>query len=173
MVIDLETTGLNPEEDEIIEFGAMKMIGHERTDTFNAIIMCEKSVPVSISRLTGIDNQMLRETGEPLNEVLIHFSEFVGDLPIVGHNIDFDRSFLLCSCAKCGCPAIVNRYVDTLSLARRLIKGVENYKLETLVARFGIESNGTHRSIRDCDLTALLYKKLINMIDADSKDTAI
>jgi len=170
VILDLETTGLNPEADEIIEIGAIKMIGHEKTDMFNALIVNDKPVPPGVTELTGIDAQMLKEAGEPLNEVLSRFSEFLGDLPIVGHNIDFDKSFLLNSCAKCGSPLIMNRCVDTLSLARRLLKGVESFKLDSLAAQLGIECNRNHRSISDCETTGILYRKLINMMDTGSEN---
>ena len=169
VVVDLETTGLNPETDDIIEIGAIKMLRHERIETFDAIIKTERSIPSGISEMTGINEQMLSDSGELLCDVLIKLSSFLGNLPIVGHNIDFDKSFLLNACAKCGCPLIVNRCIDTLSLARRLIKGVENHKLDTLAVRFGIERGKCHRGVNDCETTAQVYRKLIDLIDSGSE----
>jgi len=168
VVVDIETTGLNPDTDEIIEIGAIKMIGHERKDTFNALVSTKKSIPHSVSEITGITDQMIMDSGKKINDVLVAFLLFLGDLPIVGHNIDFDRSFLLNSCSSCGLPLIVNRSIDTLSLARRLIKEGQNYKLETLATRFSIEQNRYHRSISDCETTGLLYRKLLNLMESDS-----
>jgi len=173
VVVDLETTGFNPDADEIIEIGAIKMIGHEKTDVFNALVLSNNPIPASVSTFTGIDEHMIRETGESLNEVLASFSVFLGALPMVGHNIDFDKRFLLSAYAKCELSPLSNRCVDTLGLARRLVKGVENYKLETLATRFGIESSNNHRSVSDCDVTAQLYRKLIKMVDTGSEDVVI
>jgi len=173
VIVDLETTGLNPEVDEIIEIGAIKMIGYEKADIFQAFISNNKPIPHNVSRLTGIDEQMIHEAGKPISEVLAKFSEFISDLHVVGHNIDFDKRFLLNSYAKCGYNVITNRYVDTLSLSRRLIKGVESYKLNSLAKHLGIECSRSHRSISDCEATGQLYIKLLKMMDKGSEDAVI
>ena len=170
IIIDLETTGLNPEVDEIIEIGAIKMTGHVCADIFSSLVLTEKPISSSVLSLTGITNEMIKDTGAPLYDVLLRLSSFLGSLPIVGHNIDFDRSFLLNSCAKCGLPLIVNRCVDTMNLARKLVKDVENHKLNTLAERFGIDQTRSHRSISDCETTGRLYRKLINLIDSDPEN---
>jgi len=170
VVVDVETTGLNPETDDIIEIGAIKMIGNEKAGTYGSLILTEKPIPSNISELTGITDQIIRDSGALLNDVLSEFLVFLGDLPIVGHNIDFDRNFLLNSFAKCGCPIITNRCVDTMGIAKRIIKGGGSYKLETLAKRYGIEHNRLHRSMSDCETTAQLYKKLLNLMDSGSED---
>jgi CRISPR-associated protein Cas2 len=170
VILDLETTGLDAETDEIIEIGAIKMTGHERTDTFNMIVRTEKSISSSVTDLTGITEQMIMDLGFTLSEAVAKLSLFIGDLPIIGHNIDFDRGFLINACAKSGHPIIGNRSIDTLNMAKRLIKGDGNYKLEALAARFGIELNMQHRSINDCEVTGQLYRKLINLMDSDSEN---
>jgi len=173
VIVDLETTGLNPDVDEIIEIGAIKVIGHKKMETFNALIVCDKPIPTDVSELTGIDVQMLEEAGEPLNEVLVRFSEFLGELTIVGHNIDFDKRFLLNSCVKCGRPLIMNRFIDTLGMARRLLKGVDSFKLESLAAQLGIECHRSHRSMSDCETTGQLYRKLLIIMGASSESEVI
>lgn len=173
VVLDLETTGLNPEADEIIEIGAIKMIGHERTETLNFLILTGNFIPSEISELTGITSQMVNESGIALSEALGELSLFIGNLPIVGHNIDFDKSFLHDSYARCGLPLITNRCVDTLALARRIMKDGGNYKLETLARQLGIERSNYHRSIDDCETTGILYRKLLKLMEAGSENAVL
>jgi len=173
VVVDLETTGFNPDFDEILEIGAIKIEAHEKVDTFNALVSVNKPIPKNISKLTGINEDMIKDAGKPLDAVLLKFSEFLGDLPIVGHNVDFDKEFLQGAYAKCGSPPIPNRCIDTLVIAKRLMRGVESYKLEALAVQLGIECKRSHRSLSDCETTGQLYRKLLNMMVVGVKDSAI
>ncbi|HEX6122601.1 MAG TPA: 3'-5' exonuclease, partial [Ktedonobacterales bacterium] len=93
VALDLETTGLHPEHDAIIEIGAVKFAGDEVLDTFEALVAPAIPLPYRIQRLTGIAPAKLRGA-PPLVTVLPRLREFLGDLPLVGHNIPFDVAFL-------------------------------------------------------------------------------
>jgi CRISPR-associated protein Cas2 len=164
-VVDLETTGLNPEKDEIIEIGALKVVQHEAESSFSAFVRTAGSVPAEIEKLTGISEQMLLEKGEDLRVIFPRFVDFVGNLPIVSHNADFDCAFLRYACAECALPLFSNRCIDTLSLAKRVVSDVKDYKLPTLAAYFGIDTADRHRSADDCQTTYRLYEKLINLMN--------
>ena len=88
------------------------------------------------------------------------FFEFIKNAPLVSHNISFDRSFINEACRKAERDGIKNICKDTLSLARRRIKNVEDYKLKTLVEYFGIKVDEAHRALADCNMTYMLYEKL-------------
>ena len=165
VILDLETTGLSSDADEIIEIGVIKMLRHEAVDTFSALVLTEQSIPGEVSAMTGIDDQMISEAGMPLDNVLTELISFLGELPIVGHNIDFDKRFLINAYAKCGLPPIRSRCIDTLSLAKRLVRGCENYKLVSLAEEFGITHEERHRSLSDCETTGKLYRKLLDLMD--------
>jgi len=160
VVVDLETTGLSPEHDEIIEIGALKVRKHEVEGNFQSLIKIEREISKTVSQLTGITSELLHRAGDKIEAVLPKFLDFVGDLPVVIHNSDFDYSFLRIACERCGVPPFKNRRIDTHSLARRMIKQVPNYKLETLVKHLQIPVRRLHRSLDDCFAVMQLYQKL-------------
>lgn len=160
VVIDLETTGLSPDYDEIIEIGAVKVRNKEVAETFQSLVKIDRKIPEAVSKLTGITSELLQREGDSIELVLTRFLDFVGNLPVVVHNSDFDYSFLRNACEKCGLPLFKNRRIDTNSLARRIIKQAPNYKLETLVEYFQIPVKRHHRSLDDCFAVMQLYQKL-------------
>lgn len=164
VVIDIETTGLSPDRDEIIEIGAVKVINNEVADQYHSMVKIKGKLPSITSDLTGINDEILRKDGRPLNEVLPEFLEFAKDMPVIAHNSDFDYSFLRAACAKHNLPLFSNRRLDTLTLARRYIDNVRNYKLETLLEHFNIPYSKLHRSLGDCFATMQLFQKLNEFI---------
>jgi CRISPR-associated protein Cas2 len=160
VVIDLETTGLSPQRDEVMEIGAVKVQKGKVEATFQALVKINGKIPPSVSQLTGLTDEMLQTKGRLLQEVLTDFLSFVGELPVVAHNGDFDYAFLRTACANHGLPLFSNRRTDTLTLAKRWIEQIPDYKLETLVEHLSIPVNRLHRSLEDCFATMQLYEKL-------------
>jgi len=176
VVVDVETTGLNPEMDEIIEIGAVKVLNSEKQDTFHGLISVDVQISSAITSLTGITSEELKTSGQPLNTVLSKLIDFHDELPIIGHNLEFDKSFLDAACAKCDLPLLSNRCIDTLIFARRLFKNLGSYKLAALAEHFALSTSNDnigclgkpHRSLGDCETTHCLYQKLINYSDSSS-----
>ena len=166
VAIDVETTGLLVEYDQIIEIGAVKAIPGEPLDVFSALISITTSIPAAAVRITGITDEQLVAEGRPLCEVLPELLSFVGDLPVVSHNVSFDMSFLRAACERCGLPPMTNHCEDTLAMSRRWINEVENYKLGTLLAYFNLPFENTHRSREDCLGALRLYQKLIEICES-------
>ncbi|NLB41045.1 MAG: type I-E CRISPR-associated endoribonuclease Cas2 [Clostridiales bacterium] len=167
IVVDLETTGLSMVDNEIIEIGAVLVVGRETKSTFQRLIKAKGKIPPSIKALTGITNEILDREGSELSKVLKEFFEFVGDFPVISHNADFDYGFLRSACQSSNIPPFSNRCIDTLALARRLIDDVKDYKLATLLEYFEIDTDGLHRSFRDCLARQQLYEKLIELQESD------
>src|SRR5690606_36341240 len=94
VVIDVETTGLSPYQDEILEIGAIKVRNHEVIGQYQTLIKINGKIPQDVAKLTGITDEMLEQQGKPLKEALTEFIEFVQDLPVIVHNSDFDYAFL-------------------------------------------------------------------------------
>jgi CRISPR-associated protein Cas2 len=171
VVVDVETTGLDPDSDEIIEIGAIKVLNSEKNDTFHCLISTDVQISSEITSLTGITSDEIAMSGQPLNDALGKFLEFHDELPIVGHNLDFDRSFLDAACVKCNLSLLSNRWVDTIKLARRLVKNLGSYRLASLAEHFNLSSSGNdesslhrpHRSLGDCETTHSVYQKLMNL----------
>lgn len=160
VVIDIETTGLNIKTDTIIEIGALLIMDGRVESEYEALIMTERTIPVEIQRLTGIDNDILQKEGRDLNKALQELVAFAQDYPLVSHNIEFDHGFLCAALEKSALPELSNEYIDTLVLSRRLARGLPDYKLGSMLAHFDIVPNGMHRSSYDCQSTHELYQKL-------------
>lgn len=162
-VVDVETTGLNPTKHEIIELAAIVVDGGRVTREFQALIRISGTVPPHITTFTSITNEMLVSDGRPLTAALRNLLDFLGDLPIVSHNADFDYGFIRAACERNGIPLFANRCIDTLALARRLVENAANHKLGTLLAHFGLDTKPVHRGSSDCVATKALYEKLIEI----------
>lgn len=159
-VLDIETTGLDYVKDEIIEIGILKIRDDKIVDTLEVLIQVQRSVPEEIERLTGLTNEILSKQGISLEKAMIQVKTFIGDDVLVLHNASFDMQFLLKSLKKYQIELIRNQTIDTLSLARRKIDDVENYKLITLAQYFKIADEQKHRAIWDCKLIYGIYINL-------------
>ncbi len=145
IVADLETTGKSPDEDEILEIGAIKIVAGEICDTFQTLIRVGH-IPPPVTALTGITEDMPQEYGVAPKDALSAFLAFIAEMPLVMHNANFDMTFLIRACKKHGLPLFTNRSVDTLSLAKRYLRELPNHKLETIAVHFGIASPKSYTS---------------------------
>ena len=93
VLLDLETTGLNPAGDSIIEIGAIKVKEYDIVDTFEAFVKPPHPISYFITDLTGITNEMVKDAGS-IETVLPEFLRFVGSSLVMGHNVNFDINFL-------------------------------------------------------------------------------
>ena len=99
IAFDFETTGLSPDDDRIIEIAAIKFIDGNPVDRFVTLVNPQRPIDPFITDITGISDKMVKE--EPIElDVLDDFLEFLSDLPLVAHNISFDKSFLDAICKR-------------------------------------------------------------------------
>ena len=154
VVVDIETTGLSPENDRIIEIAAVKVSGDKVIDRFSTLVDPERHIDSYITNITGISDRMVK--GAPkIYEVMPRFIEFVGDMPILGHNvIRFDMRFL----ERAGSP--VPYCVDTLDIANHLHINSEGKSLTALCAYFNVTNDNAHRALSDCLATHGVYQKM-------------
>lgn len=160
-VIDIETTGLDPNRDEIIEIAALVVTkSYVPVMEFSTLVRPQRPVPPEITRLTGIEQRHLDERGKPLAEGLRRFSDFVGDLPLFAHHAEFDQAFLTRSAQLSGLT-LANPMHDTIYLARAAWPGLDSYKLSRLVEILRVPSLPTHRALDDAKaaLAVLLEAK--------------
>ena len=160
VAIDLETTGLDPSSDRIIEFGALRVENGTVTGRFSQLVQCGVRLPASVRELTGISDGMLAEEGIPEKEALARFLQFIGRDPLVGYNLPFDMEFLRAACARYGGTLPANRCTDLLQIARRRVFGLSSYKLPALAAYFSLSVVAAHRALADCELLVQVYLKL-------------
>lgn len=155
-VVDVETTGLNRVDDQIIEISALRVRNNIIVDTFTQLIKPTILIPASATAINGITNEMVAHAPS-LKEVIRAFVEFVGDDIVIGHNIrDFDYEFIYRACKSELGKSFNNDYIDTLLLARNTFYEVSNYKLPTLCKELGIIKS-EHRAEADCISTKELY----------------
>lgn len=153
--VDIETTGINPKWDRIIEIGAVKVRNGKITETFSELVNPGVKISRYITNLTGIRNDMLADK-PTIEEVLPRFIEFTGADYILGHNIMFDFAFLKQNAVNLNLS--FNRWgMDTLKIARKTLKGLESRGLEYLCNYYGIQDENHHRAFNDANVTSQLY----------------
>lgn len=158
--IDVETTGLSPRYDEIIELGAVRYRNGVQTESFSSLIKPSSHIREHIVELTGITNLML-ESAPDLSVVLPEFLKFVGDDIIVGHCVNFDINFIYDACVSSGLSPFCNDFIDTMRLARRMYKNMPNHQLNTLTSHLGVVREQCHRALDDCSATATCYRRMV------------
>ena len=157
-VVDIETTGLNCRTDDIIEIAALKVEDDEITDSFSELIYTDKAISPFISELTGINNSML-DTADDISSVLCRFFDFVSDDIIIGHNIGFDMRFISYQSQLNFGTAACNQTLDTLKLAKAVLRDKKCHKLSFLKEYYHIPGS-SHRALDDCKTTYELIKIL-------------
>ncbi|MBM7854434.1 DNA polymerase-3 subunit alpha (Gram-positive type) [Desulfohalotomaculum tongense] len=155
VVFDLETTGLHPRTDEIIEIGAVKMRGLEVVDNFSTMVRPSKPIPSEIIKLTGITDDMVRDA-PGAREALAEFRKFIGKAVLVAHNASFDVGFIRIHLANQLNVVLDNPVLDTMTLARTLHPKLKNHKLNTLCKEFNVSLENHHRAVDDAAATAAL-----------------
>ena len=160
-VIDIETTGLVPAIDQIIEVSAIRVREYHPTETFSSLINPHRKIGKFIENLTGITNEMLSSAPES-DGVLPKFSDFIGDDILVGHNANFDINPLYDNLADI--RPLRNDFVDTLRIARKDLD-LYRYRLCDIAEHFGIEQEASHRALADCETTLACYNALKNIAD--------
>ncbi|MBU7008314.1 PolC-type DNA polymerase III [Phosphitispora fastidiosa] len=163
VVFDLETTGLSPNVNEIIEIGAVKLKNGLITDRFARFIRPRNGIPVEIQRLTGILPEMVADAGG-IDVVLPEFMEFAGDAVLVAHNAGFDTGFLSVNLAHLNGGILTNPVLDTLGLARALVPKLKKHKLKNLAAEFGVPLENHHRAVDDAEATAAIFLRLLEQL---------
>lgn len=163
IAFDVETTGLNPEENEIIEIGALKVRGGKVQERFMEFIRPKVMISSAITKLTGITNEMV-EQARSRREVVSEFLEFCGDDILIGHNVIFDYSFVKVSALGEG-MLFEKAGIDTLKIARKVHKDMESKSLGNLCDYYNIENNAAHRAYHDALATAKLYQTLAHYFE--------
>ena len=161
VVVDVETTGGSPAQCSLTEVAAARYRGGELLGTYQTFVRPDDRIPPFITALTGISDAMVADAPR-VGEMLPSFLEFVGRSVLVGHNLRFDLSFLDHALVATGRERLANRTVDTLALARRLVRDmVHDCKLGTLAATLGLAHQPSHRALTDVLATGDLLHALL------------
>lgn len=174
VIIDIETTGLMPYWDDIIEVGAIRYEHGIEVRRFSSLIkppVCEDGSYIDdyIIELTGITNEML-STAPNIENVLSDLDSFIGNSILIGHNVNFDINFLYDNFEEYLGKSLSNDFIDTMRLSRNLHPEEKHHRLSDLCQRYELSYSSAHRSINDCELTYSCYKHLLSEIDDKFSD---
>lgn len=174
VVFDTETTGLNSGIDQMIEIGAVKVKNDEIIDRFDELIACPNPLPKIITELTNITDEML-EGKDSEEEVTKRFLEFVGDLPMIAHNAQFDIAFVSSAMKKYNLGEFKNTVIDTMGLARNVYPEWRNHKLSTLVKNLNVEwdEDKHHRADYDCEGTSRCFYQMLYHLKRENVKTTV
>lgn len=164
---DVETTGLNPNEEHIIEFGAVVVdeTGKELS-SYNELIKTRLIIPDEAYRVHGISKQMLNEYGKRWDSIAGEVYELVQGADYwCGQNLDFDIRFVRAALQREDIELLDCAYVDTLKSCRRFIPGLKNYRLKTLCDHLGVSLDNAHRAVHDARATVQLAFKLCERLN--------
>ena len=159
---DLETTGLSPHGDRIIEIAGLRVAaGGGIADRFQQLIRIDVPVPPFITSITGITDDMLQDQ-EPIEEALPRFFDFVEDLPLVAYNVLFDMGFLSAAAGRLRMK-VKNVPVCALQVARKKLPDLANHKLATVAKYFGVNGDQNHRALGDCEMGLQVFAGLMRI----------
>ncbi len=161
VAFDLETTGLKPVHDSIIEIGAVKFQNGQLVDQFEELINPGTPIPAMASQINGISDQMVADA-PGIEEVLPRFIDFIGGATLIAHNAPFDVGFISYDIARLGVETAQNQVLDTLTLARRCLRNMPSYSLGNLARQLNISLEDHHRALSDAQTCRLLFEHCLN-----------
>lgn len=184
-VIDTETTGLDPDFDELIELGAIRVRDGKEVARFSELVRPDsmfnqidspeddgpdactfkgvrgRFIPSFITELTGITNEML-VSARDTKDVLADYLAFIGDDILVGHNVNFDINFIYDNAFYEFNKKIQNNYIDTMRISRKLLPNLNHHRLKDIATNYGINENNAHRVEGDCETTNQCFVRMMN-----------
>lgn len=172
IAFDLETTGMVPGINQIVEIGAVCFSQGKPEKAFSTLINPRCSIPPSASAVNGISDNMVQN--KPFIEnILDSFAEFCESKIMVAHNAPFDAQFLISDIKKYESLSPKGLIIDTLPLAKKLFPGLPNYKLPTLIKFLKIPHKSFHRAEEDALSCGLLFMEILKRINPNIAEIAI
>lgn len=158
-IIDIETTGNSYKYGQITEIAIFLHNGTEITDSFSSLVKPEMDIPLFITRLTGISNEMVKNAPR-FYEIARKIVEMTAGRIFVAHNVHFDYKFVKEEFKRLGYD-FNRKTLCTVQLSRKLLPGYKSYSLGKICAEKGIEINGRHRAAGDALATTKLFELLL------------
>jgi DNA polymerase-3 subunit epsilon len=164
VAFDLETTGLSPQLDRIVEIGAVKFVDGRETARFGSLVNPEMSMPPGAAAVNGITDQML--AGQPsLRDVLPDFLAFAEGAVLVAHNASFDLGFINSAMGRMSKGRLGNDFVDTRVMAQKAFPGRANYKLQSLAVDLGVKAVEAHRAVDDARVCQEVFQACLRQLN--------
>jgi len=158
VAFDTETTGIWAPAHRIVEIGAVRFrLGEARMDKFQMLVNPEREIPTEVVEIHGITTSMV-QSAETIKPVLEMFYEFSGpDSVLIAQNAMFDISFVGCEADRVGLPLMENQILDTVDIYKRYRPGLDSYSLQSLMRKFGLGADQSHRATDDATLVWRLF----------------
>ena len=170
VAIDVETTGLSPLLDSILEISAVKICGG-KTSTFNHLINPEIPIPANTSAIHGIFDDMV-QNAPTITTIIPSFLEFVENLPVIAHNARFDLGFIIFALHQLHLPLTKSSVYCSIKLARHIFPDMEAHRLGHLAKEFGIELTQHHRALDDAWACLKVFGKSLAKMEKEQMDCA-
>ncbi len=168
IAFDLETTGFIPGVDQITEIAAVRFENGEPSEMFVTLVNPGKPIPEGAQRVSGITDEMVQD--KPTIDTLLEpFADFCGSDILVAHNASFDFQFIAHNVQKIETRAPKGFMLDTLALSKKVIPGLMNYKLGTVVQHLGIQTDVFHRAQADATYCGHLFYKIIQKMTVNGQ----
>lgn len=158
VVLDVETTGLSPEKEKIIEIAIVRVCDRVVTDQYESLVNPGKALSSRITKLTGLTDEDLAAAPQ-FSEIAKQIIDFIGPSVVLAHNAPFDMSFLSNELNACGIvPKLV--CLDTVPVAKKAYPELPNHKLETLITELNLADKQTHRAMDDVLCTLKMFNSV-------------
>jgi DNA polymerase-3 subunit alpha (Gram-positive type) len=163
VIVDIETTGLEPAYYELTEIGAVKVTGKSLKEVFSTLIKPKYPITPEITRLTGIDDEMVKDA-PAADTALRKFCAFADNTILIAHNVPFDIPFLQHHAKKQLDFDLNQQTLCTLAMARHFFPKLANHKLHTVAAHLGINVQNRHRAMGDTELTFQIWEYFFDLL---------
>jgi DNA polymerase III subunit alpha, Gram-positive type len=165
-VIDIETTGLSKHQSKITEIAAARVENGKIIEQFQSLVNPETDIPRFITRLTGIHNEMVKDS-PTIKEILPYFIQFLGEDVFVAHNASFDFGFLEHNCSKHHNHSLDNNRLCTRKLANRILPELPRKRLQDLCEHYDVTNKEAHRAMGDVEATVEVFSHLLNHLEGE------
>lgn len=165
IVFDLETTGLNPAQEEITEIAAVRVVNGEIRDSFQTYVNPHKPIPPEITELTGISDETVASAPE-LSRAVPEFLAFAEGFPLVAHNAGFDMGFLRAACKRLQIQRDFTS-IDTLEMSRLMLPHLNKFKLNVLAKELQVGPFEHHRASEDAAVLGRIFVKLLKRLQEE------
>ena len=160
VVVDFETTGLNPRKNRIMEIGAVRIRNGQIVEEYSRFVNPMEPIPQEVSELTHITDSMVADAN-PAEVEIPELLKFIGDAAFAAHNAKFDYSFLTEECRRLGIEVHMP-VIDTLEFSRRMYPSLKSHRLGAVCKSLGISLKNAHRAVHDARATAMMLNRMID-----------
>ena len=167
VVLDLETTGLSPEYDDIIEFGALKVKEGNIVDRKQFFVKPTKKIPKMITKITNISDELIEKSNAKIeSEAILDIKDYLKDYTLVAHNAKFDITFINTKLEKYGHKKVTNPIINTVAVAKMIFPEAKKFSLKFVAKKFNIfyDKDIAHRADYDADVLARIWIQMIPML---------